>query len=458
MVRPDGSREKEFAVSKSGDRSSVLSSLGSLFWPVVLGSWATGLLYLLMYKGPLNYPIFFRYFAGHPVCYFETGLAIIGFFALMFKAAEVWTQYRALGTIRLEPIPPRGQRLTDSTRLIDEMEQQYSAKLRQTYLGRRLRDALEHVERSNSAAALDAELKYLSDMDAARQQETYGLARIVIWATPMLGFLGTVMGITQALGDMDPAQLATDVQNAMKGLLAGLYVAFDTTALALMLSMVLMFIQFIIERFESQIMGVVDIRANEELIGRFEQLGASHDPHVASMERIGEAVIHAVEAVVNRQADLWKETIGVANAQWAKVVGSSTDQVQAALASSLQQSLAHHAAEMAKIERASGETVSQRWQQWQAALSESARLLHAQQQEMTRQGELLHKAIAATGDVVKLEQALNANLSALAGSKNFEDTVMSLSAAIHLLTARLPHDAKHVELTVQKPSVQGRAA
>ena len=69
-------------MSKPGGRSSVLSILGSLGWPIVLGAWATGLLYLLMYKGPLDYPIMHRYFAGHPVCYFETGLAIIGLFAL----------------------------------------------------------------------------------------------------------------------------------------------------------------------------------------------------------------------------------------------------------------------------------------------------------------------------------------------------------------------------------------
>jgi hypothetical protein len=39
--------------------------------------------------------------------------------------------------------------------------------------------------------------------------------------------------------------------------------------------------------------------------------------------------------------------------------------------------------------------------------------------------------------VTQLQQALNQNLHALAGAKNFEDTVMSLAAAIHLLNARL---------------------
>ncbi len=45
--------------------------------------------------------------------------------------------------------------------------------------------------------------------------------------------------------------------------------------------------------------------------------------------------------------------------------------------------------------------------------------------------------LQATGNVIKLEDALNQNLCASSGAKNFEDTVMSLSAAIHLLSSRL---------------------
>ncbi len=441
-------------MSRPNQRSSVLGILGSLGWPIFLGGWTTALLYMLMFKGPLNYPILHRYLAGHPVTYVETGLFIVGLFALIFKANEVLGQFRAANLIQLDPIPPRGQHLEDAPRLIDAIEQ-FSPRVQRSYLGRRLRDALEHVERSGSAAALDTELKYLSDMDAARQQESYGLVRIVIWATPMLGFLGTVMGITQALGDLDPAALANDVQNAMKGLLAGLYVAFDTTALALVLSMVLMFVQFIIERFESQVLSSVDIRASEEMIGRFEQLGASHDPHVQSIERMSQAVVKAVENVVQRQADLWQETINAAHDRWSRLVGTSTEQVQAALASALQQSLVQHATELGKIEKASSQEARALWKDWQASLTDNAKLLSSQQAEMVRQGDRLVQVVEATGEVMKLEHALNANLSALAGSKNFEDTVMSLSAAIHLLNTRLSssHETRQIDLVKQ-----GRAA
>ena len=44
------------------------------------------------------------------------------------------------------------------------------------------------------------------------------------------------------------------------------------------------------------------------------------------------------------------------------------------------------------------EQMRARWEQWQTALSDNARLLHSQQQEMTRQGETLAKVLEATGD------------------------------------------------------------
>ena len=49
----------------------------------------------------------------------------------------------------------------------------------------------------------------------------------------------------------------------------------------------------------------------------------------------------------------------------------------------------------------------------------------------------MSRVLAATGAITSLERKLNDNLQALAGSKNFEDTVMSLAATIHLLNSRL---------------------
>jgi hypothetical protein len=317
-----------------------------------------------------------------------------------------------------------------------------------------------------SAEGLADELKYLSDVEAGRAQDSYALVRIIIWATPMLGFLGTVVGITDALGDLG-RELSTSggageaggsLNTAMQGLLAGLYVAFDTTAIALCFSIALMFIQFMLDRGESQLLSAVDQRANQEFTGRFELVGAASDPNVQAMQRMSQAVLKATELLVERQAQIWQQSIVAAHDQWQRGAKQSTDQMQTALAGALSQSLGQLATQLARSEQSLTEQLTTRWEQWQTALSQNARLLHAQQQEMARQGELMTQAIRAAGDVVQLEKALNSNLSALAGSKNFEDTVMSLAAAIHLLTTRLGPGSETPHIELSRTQARGKAA
>ena len=445
-------------MSKHQNRNAFLAILAHLGWPLLLGAALCSVFYVLVYRGPLNLPAVHRYFASHPVLIIETGLFFVGLAALGLKAVDVLLQYWALNVVRLEEPPAAGQRIDDVSSLIQQLDQQ-SSSVRQSYLGRRVREVLQAIQRKGSAEGLDEDLKYMSDLDAARQQDSYGLVRIVIWATPMLGFLGTVVGITHALRDLDPQELATNIQKAMEGLLSGLYVAFDTTALALTLSMVLMFIQFLLDRVETQALSLVDTQANEMLVGRFQEVGAGRDPYLASVERMSGRVLQASEDLVRRQAEIWERTIQAADERWSQLVLSSGSQVQSALQGALEHSLQNHAAELAKVERDAGERAARRWEQLQIALSENARIMRGQQEEMVRQAELMAQVVKATGEVLGLEQALNENLRALSGAKNFEDTVMSLSAAIHLLNARLgksPDVTPHVEL--KKTATKGRAA
>jgi hypothetical protein len=172
---------------------------------------------------------------------------------------------------------------------------------------------------------------------------------------------------------------------------------------------------------------------------------------------MGQALLKGTEQLVEKQVDLWRQSLAAAHDQWQQLTRTSTEQIQAALTASLNQSLAQHAAQLGQLDQTSSEQLAKRWEQWQTALSNNTRVLLAQQQEMARQGELMTQAIRAAGDVVQLEKALNGNLAALAGAKNFEDTVMSLSAAIHLLNTRLKvAETPHIEL--KAPLAKGRAA
>ena len=447
-------------MSRAKSRNSLVVIFSSLGWPLVVGISVCSLFYAGVYRGPLDNELLRRYVAVHPVSFIATGMFFVGMAALLLRLGTVLAQFWWMQRIQLTPRPAVGQSLEECPALQAQLEA-LPQGARSSYLGQRLSSALDHVNRSGSAEQLGDELKYLSDMDQERQHNAYSLVRIIIWATPMLGFLGTVIGITQALGDLATQQLGGDLQQAMKGLLSGLYVAFDTTALALSLAIVLMFVQFLIDRIESQLLTVVDRRANDQLAGRFQQLAVNKDPLLGSLQRMGEMLTENMYELVCRQTELWQASMVNAEQRWTDLSENTGNQLQSALATSLNESLRQHAQSLAEIERSSTENCQHRWEQWQTVLSDNARMLRGQQTEMIRHGEVLERTLQATAEVIKLETALNDNLKSLAGSKNFEDTVMSLSAAIHLLTTRMesrPGRESEISLGNDDSSSQGRAA
>lgn len=446
-------------MSGSSDRNSISKMIGSLAWPLLIGLAACSMFYVLIFEGPLDTPAMHRYFASHPIAYAEVAMFLVGAAALLLKLGDVIGQHRGLrkfsfdSTARYQDPADAADKMLNSLGALPRVQQE-------SYFGHRLREALEYVRRKNAAIGLDEELKYLSDSDGVRQQESYSFVRIIIWATPMLGFLGTVVGITKALGDLNPEELANSVQTAMDGLLGGLYVAFDTTAVALTLSIILMFVMFVVERIETGLLATVDDLAVKELLDRFDESGFGSDPHLVAVDRMTVAVAKTTELLARKQTELWQRTVEASNVQWRDMLEASGDKMRTALTNSLETSLSSHADRLAQLGKQADDQVTHRWEQWQTALSQNARLLQGQQEEMIRQGKIMNEVVKATGEVITLETALNENLHSLAGSRNFEDTVMSLSAAIHLLNARLGHtpdNASRVNLDKKTPA-QGRAA
>lgn len=70
-----------------------------------------------------------------------------------------------------------------------------------------------------------------------------GLIRYIIWAIPSIGFIGTVRGIGQAL-----AQAESALDGDIAGMTASLGVAFNSTLVALFISIALMFLMHLLNR------------------------------------------------------------------------------------------------------------------------------------------------------------------------------------------------------------------
>lgn len=355
--------------------------------------------YALVHYGPLGLPLVKRYFAGHPVEYMETVIFCVGMAALIIKLFDTCAQRASLGELPLGSAEGRPQSIEQCDALLARLDRLPRRRWGEYYV-QRLRAAIEHVRRWRSAGSLGDELKYLADADAARAYAGHSLFRVIVWAIPILGFLGTVIGITMALNGIDfsaPDQSMFDV-------LQGLGVKFDTTALALSLAIVLMFVHYCVDRLENRLLEEVDRRVEEDLAGRFATVSGGADGQLAAVQRITEMMSQTSEALTRRQAELWRSSVESAAEQWSKMSEIAGGRVESAMSA------------------AAG--------------------------EFSRQVEVLGRAVEAADVVAKLENALNRNLDSLAGAKHFQQTVLSLAAAVNVLGARL------AELPGAAPPVQ----
>lgn len=377
--------------------------------PVLWGGLAYAGFHFLWAQGVIAHPFILRYFAQHPVEYVETAMFMLGIAALVIKTLDIRAQKKAATEVLLPKPTAGGAPATEAPALLRLLDRLPPWRQTHLYVGR-LRKGLLHVHRAGSAEKLDEELKYLAEEDADRAHSSYGLVRLIIWAIPILGFLGTVIGIALAMGKLSPQALDTSLPEVM----ASLTIAFDTTAVALALSIVLFFGQFAVDRYEQGLLDDVNEQTAEELLGRFERLPDTPDGQVAAVRKSLQAILQSHEQTVMHQIDAWHGSL---------------------------------------------HGVTQQWREIQEALRESSVSASGLQQGMVRQAETLKRAVEAMGTIANLESQLNRNLAALAGAKNFEQTVMSLAAAIHLLNARLGDDhGATVPVALQPQKRKGQAA
>ncbi len=97
--------------------------------------------------------------------------------------------------------------------------------------------ALHRFESSRSISDASSTVQSLCDAEGERLDSELSLIRYIVWAIPSIGFIGTVRGIGQAL-----ALAYQAVEGDITGVTQSLGVAFNSTFIALLISIVLMFL------------------------------------------------------------------------------------------------------------------------------------------------------------------------------------------------------------------------
>ncbi|MEQ1855546.1 MAG: MotA/TolQ/ExbB proton channel family protein [Longimicrobiales bacterium] len=106
-------------------------------------------------------------------------------------------------------------------------------------VGRRVQWLLQHLETTDSARAHEL-IRHQSDLEVDAAASGYRVVKLLIWAMPILGFIGTVLGISLAVGGFANFLTTTvsiddisRVTNELGSVASGLSFAFDTTLVGL---------------------------------------------------------------------------------------------------------------------------------------------------------------------------------------------------------------------------------
>ena len=158
-------------------------------------------------------------------------IAILGYKGLAYRREA---QALRAGLLRL----PEGTRiLPEDTREYMRQLEELPAETRHLLLPRALLGALARFGATRSVQDAATVAHGVCQSEADRLDSDLSMLRYIAWAIPAIGFIGTVRGIGDALSQAHKA-----VTGDISGVTEGLGVAFNSTLIALLLSILLMFL------------------------------------------------------------------------------------------------------------------------------------------------------------------------------------------------------------------------
>ena len=181
----------------------------------------------------------------------------------------------------------------------------------ESFLINRVSRGLEHFRARKSTAETVTMMASQSEIDANNVASSYTLLKVFIWAIPIMGFIGTVIGIGGAVagfsGNLDASAEVDKLKDSLNDVTAGLATAFDTTLIALVMSILIKFPTSSLQRSEESLLNWVDEYCNENLLRRLNdgREGGGDRSATASDAKLFREAVEAAMAAQKGELDSW---------------------------------------------------------------------------------------------------------------------------------------------------------
>jgi biopolymer transport protein ExbB/TolQ len=230
-----------------------------------------------------DYYIAKMFYERGPVPYAIAFLMCWSFAILAVKLSKIRLQRRALD----QKIVPEDPNFVLSPITAEEVIGQLyevSDNPKHFLLFNRIERALLNLRNIGRVSDIDDILRSQSENDENYAMSTYTLVKGFIWAIPVLGFIGTVLGLSSAIGDfgkvLETAQQIETLKGALQKVSGGLSVAFDTTLCGLVAAVLLQLMVMSIRQKEEMFLDDCNEYCHRHIISRLRTLLVEDDAQV----------------------------------------------------------------------------------------------------------------------------------------------------------------------------------
>ena len=148
------------------------------------------------------------------------------------------------------------------------------------FLTRRIQIALANLKNIGNITDVDKILATQAENDEAMVESSYTTLRGFIWAIPVLGFIGTVLGLSVALGSftgvLSDAQQMDQMRTALQEVTGGLATAFETTLEGLVAAICVHMLMIMAQRREEQFLDECKDYCQKYIVGKL-RLGTAQN-------------------------------------------------------------------------------------------------------------------------------------------------------------------------------------
>jgi biopolymer transport protein ExbB/TolQ len=186
-------------------------------------------------------------------------LMFYGIYLMGMSMLRLWSENYLFDVDLLEEADAENHSLAEILNDLDQLDDKVKSTPLVLVLAASLRRFLITGNVQNASDAVTTSVEAL----AVRIEAGNSMIRYLIWAIPSIGFIGTVRGIGVALSQADKA-LAGDIV----GMTGALGVAFNSTLVALFISILLMFLLHALQKMQDDILVKTQAYCEKTLLER----------------------------------------------------------------------------------------------------------------------------------------------------------------------------------------------